>query len=289
MSETKNKYADYFFDSVPAIQKASEDSIKTISASAEEFLTSTKSSINKNDTAVRPRSRFDVINPSDLFYDDRIVQNSEILDIRAKMTVDRIARNVNNSVGKKPVVKTSTKKKNVSLWDKLTKTGKEVVSAIVVGSIMLTGYVAAKGIDNISDKMNVNDYLEQYDEAYYDNKFAVNIGSLDANGDPYYDYDILGMGRDIAESEDPEASLYAIYSNTNYLKYDVTHGAFAAAKEVNPDVFGASKTFKEHAASLGCVDEDGNIDYKRYEEVTEAILLAKQALAENSASQVSVK
>lgn len=291
-----DKYGKYFYDSISAHKKAVDEIVREkderlakLAASGENVFISRNDPSEKDGRELRAKGLTNVIDPRDLVYSDRIVQNSEIMDSRAKLTVDRIARNVNNSVGNKPVVKTSTKKKNDTLWDKLSKTGKEAVAVIVVACVSLTGYFAAKGIDDFSDKLEVNDYLEQYDEAYHDNKFVVNIGSLDANGDPYYDYDILGMGRDIAESDDPEASLYAIYSNTNYLKYDVVRDTFEAAKEVNSEAFGESKTFKEYATSLGCVDEDGNIDYGRYEEITEARLLAKKALAENSVSEVSVK
>lgn len=288
MSETKNKYAEYFYDGVPAIQKISEDSMKVISDSAEEFLASTNSSLKKNENTFRPRSRFDVIDPGTLVYSDRIVQNSEIMDSRSRLNAEQMARNVKNSTGKKPVVKTSTKKKNANLWNKLSKTGKEVVLVMVVGSIMLTGYVAAKGIDATKDKVNATVYTQQeYGDVFSSN--VIHYYENTENGVTPYDYDIEGMGRDIAAAEDPEIALYAVYSGANYLKYDVTHGAFAAAKEVNPDVFGESKTFKEYAAALGCVDKDDKIDYERYEEITEARLLAKQTLAENSVSEVSVK
>lgn len=288
MSETENKYGKYFYDSVPAIQKIADDSLKTISTSTEKFLASTNSSLVKPEPEVRSKSRFDVIDPRTLVYSDRIVQNSEIMDSRIKMTVEKMVRNASNSVGNKPVVKTSTKKKNVNLWNRLSKTGKEVVSVMVVGSIMLSGYFAAKGIDATKDKVNATVYTQQeYGDVFSSN--VIHYYENTENGVTPYDYDIEGMGRDIAAAEDPEMALYAVYSGANYLKYDVTHGAFAAAKEANPDVFGESKTFKEYAAALGCVDKDDKIDYERYEEITEARLLAKQTLAENSVSEVSVK
>lgn len=289
MSETENKYGKYFYDSMPAIQKIADDSLKTISTSTEKFLASTNSSLVKPEPEVRSKSRFDVIDPRTLVYSDRIVQNSEIMDSRIKMTVEKMVRNASNSVGNKPVVKTSTKKKNVNLWNRLSKTGKEVVSVMVVGSIMLSGYFAAKGIDDFSDSLKVDEYLEQYEDAYSENKFTVDFGNLDVYGQPKYDWDIEGMGKYIATSDDPEASLYATYSGGEYKKYDVVRDAFAVAKEINPGIFGKCKSFKEYAISLGCVDEDGNIDYERYEEIIEARLLAKQLLAENSVSEVSVK
>lgn len=290
-----DKYGKYFYDSISAHKKAVDEIVREkderlakLAASGENVFISRNDPSEKDEREHRAKGLTNVIDPRDLVYSDRIVQNSEIMDSRARINAEQMARNVKNSTGKKQVVKTSAKKKNVNLWDKLSKTGKEVVSIMVVGSIMLTGYVAAKGIDATKDKVKATVYTQQeYGDVFSSN--VIHYYENTENGVTPYDYDIEGMGHAIAEAEDPEIALYAVYSGANYLKYDVTHGAFAAAKEVNPDVFGESKTFKEYAAALGCVDEDGNIDYDRYAEITQARILAKQSLDENSVSEVSVK
>lgn len=313
MGENDNKYGEYFYGKVPASSKKDNDSIFT--KLPENFGQETSNSDKGSLGSIKfisegksPERNFRKFEWPTTANNDFISQGAsfpgavnESVDLstfsssnnrpnNTLLTDQQLVDNMANSIGNKKRTKYTKEEKNASdvfrgLSDKVIRPA----VCILVACTFFVGYLTAKGVSKFSDERQIYNYMQQYQNVYDDNIIHLPGASLDANGDPYYDYDVMGMGKSIANAEDPEAALYAVYSKTDYHKYTVTHDAFRYAKEANSEIFGESDTFKDYVASLGCLDKEGKIDYDRYEEVTEARLLAKQVLAENTSSKDSVK
>ena len=183
-----------------------------------------------------------------------------------------------NSVGEKPTVRMSDKKKVQS--DKAEKAAKARLRAVAV--VFAVGIAVGALGHSFSAKLNDSSdayrYLHQYQYILNENIHNNMNGRLD---DYWYDTD--QMGKEVAKSNDPQLALYEVYNGLHYKPVSNTSEVFTCAKtyarkngiDAFANSFGDCETFDDYVRSLGCVDKNGETDFKAYKNSMEQIALAK--------------
>lgn len=179
---------------------------------------------------------------------------------------------LNKSVGPKKAVPTSQKKEATKEEISLTTKAFKVILSVVAMAALFIGGLVTDFTSDMADFFKVNEYLSQY-------SYIASEGTIHArNGTLNYWYEEGLMGEKVAEAADPEAALYAVYSDIDYLQRTVVQNVYSEAVSRNPDLFGGHDNFKSYVGSLGCVDKDGEIDYDEYERISQERILAKATL-----------
>ena len=181
-----------------------------------------------------------------------------------------------NSVGQKPTVRMSDKKKTQS--DKAEKAAKARLRAVAV--VLAVGIAVGALGHSFSAKLNNSSdayrYLHQYQYILNENIHNNMSGRLDD-----YWYDTEQMGKEVVKSDDPQLALYEVYSGLHYQPISNTSEVFTFAKiyarENGIDTFDFNdcETFDDYVRSLGCVDKNGETDFKAYKNSMEQLALAK--------------
>ncbi len=200
-------------------------------------------------------------------------------------------RNRQASVGQKPTVRMSDKKKAQS--DTTDKSERKKLRAVAVMfavgiAVGVFGHSLSNKLDNDA---NSKMYLRQYDYITWENKHF-NVPGESGN----YWYDTDQMGKEVAKSSDPQLALYAVYNRLNYKPVLNTSEVFTSAKAYATkngidnfdDTFNNSETFDDYVRSLGCVDKNGETDFKAYNDSMKQIALAKSMVADATKNATTI-
>lgn len=179
-----------------------------------------------------------------------------------------------NSVGKKPPVRMSDKKKVQS--NNKAEDNKKRIVAIAVAVGIAVGVFGSNFVRNNRNFSDAYEYIHQYQYIVNENVHNNMSGRLD---DYWYDTD--QMGKEVVKSDDPQLALYEVYSGLHYQPISNTSEVFTFAKTyakengIDTFDFNDCETFDDYVRSLGCVDKNGETDFKAYENSMEQLALAK--------------
>lgn len=179
-----------------------------------------------------------------------------------------------NSVGTKSPVRMSDKKKVQS--NNKAEDNKKRIVAIAVAVGIAVGVFGSNFVRNNRNFSDAYEYIHQYQYIVNENVHNNMSGRLD---DYWYDTD--QMGKEVVKSDDPQLALYEVYSGLHYQPISNTSEVFifakTYAKENGIDTFDFNdcETFDDYVRSLGCVDKNGETDFKAYENSMEQLALAK--------------
>lgn len=193
-----------------------------------------------------------------------------------------IKRARSNSVGPKRATQFKPKKS-----PKKEGTSKKIAKAVF--SVCLAAAMIAGGVKVASDvreKISINDALDEYRPAI---SSCMDIDII--SGDMKFDFDSDKMGKIVADSEDPELALFAVYneikegynSHTHVLntyKYAVDSMKQKPVQKQR-EIFGGYDTLNEYFESMGCVDKDGSLNFDKYGDTMEARLLAQESVKDS--------
>lgn len=179
-----------------------------------------------------------------------------------------------NSVGTKPPVRMSDKKKVQS--NNKAEDNKKRIVAIAVAVGIAVGVFGSNFVRNNRNFSDAYEYIHQYQYIVNENVHNNMSGRLD---DYWYDTD--QMGKEVVKSDDPQLALYEVYSGLHYQPISNTSEVFTFAKTyakengIDTFDFNDCETFDDYVRSLGCVDKNGETDFKAYENSMEQLALAK--------------
>lgn len=179
-----------------------------------------------------------------------------------------------NSVGTKFPVRMSDKKKVQS--NNKAEDNKKRIVAIAVAVGIAVGVFGSNFVRNNRDFSDAYKYIHQYQYIVNENVHNNMSGRLD---DYWYDTD--QMGKEVVKSDDPQLALYEVYSGLHYQPISSTSEVFTFAKTyarengIDTFDFNDCETFDDYVRSLGCVDKNGETDFKAYENSMEQLALAK--------------
>jgi len=147
--------------------------------------------------------------------------------------------------------------------DKFKKLVITAVLALAIGVSALTG-VTVKGVDNLKNQMQVNDYLSQYST-------IVSSNTHRTDDNQHYWYDTYDIEKEV--SNDPETfeeELYAVYNKIGYNDEN-------KMKHMNEIMrhTGNYSDFDDYLTQKGFVDENGEPSRENYEEYMDSYILAK--------------
>lgn len=179
-----------------------------------------------------------------------------------------------NSVGTKSPVRMSDKKKVQS--NNKAEDNKKRIVAIAVAVGIAVGVFGSNFVRNNRNFSDAYEYIHQYQYIVNENVHNNMSGRLD---DYWYDTD--QMGKEVVKSDDPQLALYEVYSGLHYQPISNTSEVFTFAKTyakengIDTFDFNDCETFDDYVRSLGCVDKNGETDFKAYENSMEQLALAK--------------
>lgn len=179
-----------------------------------------------------------------------------------------------NSVGTKSPVRMSDKKKVQS--NNKAEDNKKRIVAIAVAVGIAVGVFGSNFVRNNRNFSDAYEYIHQYQYIVNENVHNNMGGRLD---DYWYDTD--QMGKEVVKSDDPQLALYEVYSGLHYQPISNTSEVFTFAKTyakengIDTFDFNDCETFDDYVRSLGCVDKNGETDFKAYENSMEQLALAK--------------